>query len=325
MPVDAPVQKTLTLEVVKAEYNLELNKLNYQEILQRAEDISFNKETLEKDYAPLKDLRAIIKKIDDLREEKKKPHLEAGRLVDAAAKDLSKPLQEVLDRKTKEYSKLAEEVRQEQEKVAREQDRVNGIRSAIDTFFLDASQAIAAAKTPQDIVAVEKLIGSHKANSSRYAEFLPELIEKAAALTPKIKDQKEAIRQLDELHRKEEEAKKTGDDATLLQVMEEKEVVQATIDEGKVTVQEEAINQATNTPVYVGRSSFSAPKPRRTTWKIEIVDLELAIRKSRMLLDITLNPTKANESKKLLQDSGVFDGKTEHIVNGIRYYEDKQY
>jgi hypothetical protein len=314
--------------VVKGGFNIELTKQfnNYQNILQVASSVHFTRDNLMTEGEVLKTVRSVISTIDKLREKTKKPYFEAGKIIDAAAKELSTPLQEILDSKTSEYKIIAQQIEVEKEQIRKENERVQGIQQAINEFVLDASQKIAGAKTADEIVTVEKLIGSHKVNKSRYQEFLPDLVKRTEELLPMIKSQKESIRQLDELAKKKKIAEKKGDDASLLDIMEQQELVEGKIDEGKILVQEAAVNQATSADVVVPEVvAPSAPNARRTSWKAELVDVKEAFKKSPELLEVSLNASKVSDSIKTLKGAGVFSGKTEITINGIRYFEEKLY
>lgn len=308
----------------KAEMQLVLTKagLAYQKLLQDGEAVVFTKENLNADQVVLKTLRTVKKKLEDV----ENPYTESWKGFNQVKKELVDPIVALLTKKEGEYKKLAKEVEEEKARIAQDNARKAAIQQTITDFILTQSQAIAAATTPEEIVAIEKLIGSNKGATNRYQEFLPEFCQRADDLLPLIKAQKEAIKKLADLKKKEEEARKSGDDEAVLQHMEAQEEITGKIEEGKITVQEAAINQAANTSVVVAQEvAPEAPKSRRTVWKAEIVDMEQAVKKSRHLLDITLNSGKVSDSIKTLKESGVFEGKTEHVVNGVRYFEDKSY
>ena len=317
---------TFSPEVAKAEISLSLTKegLIYQTIIQECENIVFTEDNISdpKVLDKLKVLRSVKTKIEAI----ENPYTPLWRGYNEAKKSLQTPADELLKRKEAEFKVINAKVEAANKKIAEDKARLDGIRSAIDTFFLDQSQAIAAATTPEQLVAIEKLIGSHKANSARYGELLPDLNQKASELTPLIKTQKEYLKKLETLKGQEMAAESTGDDQAVLDIREAQEAITQRIGENKEIVQEKAIEQAT---AYTGGYSVPIPtatkKARLTKWKAEIVDKKVAISKSLELLDVTLNSEKINASIKTLKDSGVFKDKTEHIVNGIRYYEDKSF
>jgi hypothetical protein len=56
-----------------------------------------------------------------------------------------------------------------------------------------------------------------------------------------------------------------------------------------------------------------------------LVNVKDAVKKSIEMLEISLNATKVRDSINTLKAAGAFKGKTELLVNGIRYYEEKTF
>lgn len=314
--------------VVKATISTELTKqfTNYQNILNIAGTVIFTKDNLQKEGTILTTLRNIIKSIDTLREAKKKPYFQAGKTIDEAAKELTAPIQQVLDSLNASYKTIAQQIENDRRQIEMENQRIESVRQAITSFVIDTSQAIAAATTPDEIVAIEKNIGSHKANKSKYQEFLPELIEKADELVPIIKQQKEHIKTLGKIQKEKDKAEESGDDAKLMKLMEQEETVTAQLQEGAVNIQETAVAQSIGSGTTIATTVAPGQvKARRTTWKAELIDVKEAMKKCPELLDVSLNSEKVSANMKVLKDAKVFDGKTEVIINGIKYYEEKLY
>lgn len=184
----------VAIDVTKAELQIALSKegLQYQQLLQEGENLTFTKEGLVEQGASLKTLRSVQKKLGDI----ENPYTANWKAWNEAKKTLLDPVADVLKRKEAEYRKLALEIEADKKKAEQEKERVSGIKQAIDSFFIAQSQAIAGAKTLGELTAIEKIIGSHKANKARYAEFLPDLVGKAENLTPPYKATKRQYPQI---------------------------------------------------------------------------------------------------------------------------------
>lgn len=316
-----------SLEKTKAEMTLALSKegMAYQNLLQEGEDVVFTEDNVNEERSCIVNLRKVKKSLEDV----VNPYTEKWQGFNAAKKSLLDPVLLLLTKKNNECKKVAQQIDEKNRKIKAENDRKDRIKTEIDTFFLDQSQAIAGAKTSEDLVSIEKRIGSHKANKSRYEEFLPTLIEKADELTPLIKTQKEAIKKLEDLKKQEEAALKSGDDQAVLDARDAQEAVTQKIDENKIVAQETAIGMTQSAGVsnggYARPVTSAAPKARRTTWEMEMKDLKELLKKSPDLLDMTLNKEKAKVILKTLKDSGQLEGKTEITLNGVRYFEEKSY
>lgn len=311
------IEKKVSPDITKAELTLQLSKegLAYQSILQQCEDVVFTNDNLNEEREKLVGLRKMessLKNMDN-------PWTERWKSWNESRKSLLDPVSELLKRKGTEFTKKANENAEAERKAEAEKQRKINIISEIDNFFINQSQMIAEASDPSELVRIEKLIGSHKANASRYAEFLPLMASKAANLTDLIKQQKIALKELEGLKSAENAANEIGDDQAVLDSREAQEQITAKISENREVVQSEAISMATNSVVEeVEVIAPVAPKPRRTSWRFEVVDIKLAQKAG--LTETLINETKVDvilaEKRK---------NNTECTENGIRYYKHFDY
>lgn len=313
----------VAIDVTKAELQIALSKegLQYQQLLQEGENLKFTKDNLVEERDSLKPLRNVKKKLED----KKNPYWEKYKAWNDAKSSLITPVEELLKRKEAELSKLALEIEADKKKAEQEKARVSGIRQAIDSFFIAQSQAIAGAKTLVELTAIEKIIGSHKANKARYAEFLPDLVGKAENLTPLIKQQKDNIRKLEAVKEAEAKATESGDDQAVLNAREAQESLQNKFDEVNIKAQEQAVGMATRVETVVVPEVVlpAAPRPRRSVWTYESVDINETLKKMPNFVDLTLNKEKVDEYLKAKKAEGI-DGE-EFTVFGIRFYISKSF
>ncbi len=313
----------VAIDVTKAELQIALSKegLQYQQLLQEGENLKFTKDNLVEERDSLKPLRNVKKKLED----KKNPYWEKYKAWNDAKSSLITPVEELLKRKEAELSKLALEIEADKKKAEQEKARVSGIRQAIDSFFIAQSQAIAGAKTLVELTAIEKIIGSHKANKARYAEFLPDLVGKAENLTPLIKQQKDNIRKLEAVKEAEAKATESGDDQAVLNAMEAKESLQNKFDEVNIKAQEQAVGMATRVETVVVPEVVlpAAPKPRRQVWTYESTDINETLKKMPNFVDLTLNKEKVDEYLKAKKAEGI-EGE-EFTVFGIRFFIQKSF
>lgn len=314
------LEKTVSPDITKAELQLALSKegLAYQSILQQCEDVVFTNDNLNEQREKLTGLRKLKTKLEAM----ENPHTKAWADWNKSRKSLLDPAVSLLTRKDSEFTKKAKENADAAAKIEAEKQRKINIISEIDNFFINQSQMIAEASDPSELVRIEKLIGSHKANASRYAEFLPLMASKAANLTDLIKQQKIALKELEGLKSAENAANEIGDDQAVLDSREAQEQITAKISENREVVQSEAINMATNSVVEeVEVIAPVAPHPRRTTFKWEMVD-EKAATKAGLT---TIYPKKDFIDTILKENKDrILDGKG-FVENGIRYYKHFDY
>lgn len=313
----------VAIDVTKAELQIALSKegLQYQQLLQEGENLTFTKDGLVEQGASLKTLRTVQKKLGDI----ENPYTANWKAWNEARKSLVDPVSDVLKRKEAEYRKLALEIEADKKKAEQEKERVSGIKQAIDSFFIAQSQAIAGAKTLGELTAIEKIIGSHKANKARYAEFLPDLVGKAENLTPLIKQQKDNIRKLEAVKEAEAKATESGDDQAVLNAREAQESLQNKFDEVNIKAQEQAVGMATRVETVVVPEVVlpAAPKPRRQVWTYESTDINETLKKMPNFVDLTLNKEKVDEYLKAKKAEGI-EGE-EFTVFGIRFFIQKSF
>lgn len=323
-----PAQPVVTQEIVTAQYKVELTKIRYQEALQGFASLIVTEENMKMVQEKMTAGRGLVTKMNNLKIKLKQPAYTICTFWDAAFNDLKAPLEQLLSKIQIDLNRVGAEQARKKAEADKEKERVDGIRTAIDNFILDQSQAIAGCKTAESLVSIEKFIGSHKANKTRYQEFLPDLIARSEELTTLIKSQKETIKQLAELEEKKRLAEAKNDDAGYISITEQEEALTARMEENKVIVQEKAIEQATKPGELITVTPIiSTVQARRSKWKGELLTDQKSIEKAFKagLLDFTINKDKIEVLINTLQETKQLDGKEELIINGVKLYLEKRY
>ncbi len=312
------MNENTSVELVKANFSLELSKIRYQDALQNISDLEITRDNIPDAQEKLKQARKILTKFDEIKTAGKAEALAICKNWDAAYRDLKTPFEQVLAEKGQKVSKIDAEIEAERMAIERENNRVQAIKQSIDTFFLDQSKAIANAKTVEELTNIQRLVGSNKANKSRYAEFLPTLAEKAQILDEIIKAKKDALKQMDALNRL-----KTGSDEEVLAVMEQKEQIDQKLSEIGEKAQTTAINMAINEPENAVEVMQEAPKPSRSWWTWEVKDAKETLK--RMPSWINLEPNKAiiDDYLKAKKAEGI--EVEEFTFAGIRFFLNKKW
>lgn len=323
-----PAQPVVTQELVTARMKAELTKVAYEDKLQKFTDLKVTEDNMAIVQMELKAMRGFLRLMDAIKGAGKKPALDRCKMWDNAYNELSGLLEKELAIKQAALNKIATEQARKAEEVRKEEQRKSDIKKTIDDFILDQSQKIASCKTDDQLVYIQKVLGSHKSNASRYQEFLPDLVKRLDELTPLINTQKNAIRQLEQLEKDKLAAEKKGDDAALIEIEDKKEQLTAVVEEQKVLVQETAINQATKTTeVIVAQPVFNTIKSRRSKWKGELKtdDKSLKAAFNAGLLKCEIDPDKLKLLIETLETTKQLEGKEEFEINGIRLFLEKLY
>lgn len=314
----------LTLQLAKTKFNKELILHGYNAMLQAFIDFKVTQDNIPESQRKTAEARKMVTTLTNIKKKLKQPALDECAMWEDAFKSFLDPLQKALGDKDKELQDIARKAAEEKRKQDLENARKERIEKEIDDFILKQATAIANSATDTELVSIEKLIGSHSVNQSRYQEFLPVLNERLKELTPKIKEQKQIIRELEQLNKNEKAAEEKGDDQTVLDIREKKEQLESTIEENKITIQETAIHQATQpsnitVPVYAPHNV----KTRRKSWDIEIVDEKKAFLAGMLVCEI--NKEKAKEQHGAIKDEMLKNGETSRTINGIRYFITEKY
>lgn len=303
------------------ELKLKLSKLGlqYETVLQKAEDIKFSKETLQQDFLPLKSLRELHTSIKAM----ENPFTASWKKWNEDRKSLFDPVDTLLTKKTGEYTTLATEIKKELADQEAEKLRIKNIKDFISSFTIEFAGKIAAADSFAALNAIHMRIGTEKSRKTFYSEFLPDFVEACKGLENALRDQKGKVKELEGLDKKAV----TATDEEQLVIMDEKELVVAQIEQNKLNVQQETVNAASApTETIVAESTFVAPKPRRTTIDWEVKDFNLLSKKNPELVVVQANVFEVDKLAKELRESKKWPkGQEEYMHNGIRFFEKYSY
>lgn len=315
----------LSPAVIEIKISVDLTKAegNYQETLKRVLEYEVDEENFEEAQALNKKLMKWLSFVDNHRKEEKDPYLEAGRIIDAAHKKFAIPVEDAKNQLQAKINAVGRRMEDAAKKAKQEQDRVEGLKNSINAFILDASSKIAAATTTEQLLSIERLINLEKGNKSRYQDHLPLLIERSNELTAKIKEQKDLVKELERIEQETAKALESGNDEKAQELLQKSELLGAKIEENTVLVQETASKSIISTEILA--PEIDMPSTRRKIWKFEVQDIKETIKKRPDLLDVSLNHKAVTEVLKTLKDTGVLTGKTEYVLNGIRFFMDVNY
>lgn len=315
-----------TKEVVKSAFSAELIRFNYQKLLQDAENIVFTRENINEQHGTFKVIRDVLKQLDESKEIKKRPHIDAGKAIQDAFNELANPLKDVLDRKLAEFKKVNDQIKEENDKLLKEKQRQEQIQASINNFINQTTALIANATDDTQIVRIQKAIGSEKARTGYYGEFLEQLKLACDNLSPLINQRKEHIRELSKMKEEQERALQSGDIQKATDLMQEMEYKNLEIDENVIRIQEKAFQQVLNTAeIIVGEPIAEVVAPRRKSWKFKVDDIQLLYKKMPHLVELTPIDSKIKELMATKKAEGALDNVEELKIFGITFYLEKTY
>ena len=154
---------------------------------------------------------------------------------------------------------------------------------------------------------------------SKYGEFHAQAIARYdSVLLPIIKDQKVKIEELEKINVQILEAEKANDPDKMDELIAQADVKSNEILQNHSLVQEAALNQD-SFPVVEATEVVPGVKTKRTNYSFEIHDVEVAWKKVRPMLEISINKEVAKRVLDSLKAENAFEGKDFVIVDGIKY------
>lgn len=313
----------ITPQLVQLKINGEIvkSKLSLSDLEKRALAVVKNEDNLKEMAAILKDLKSI----DDLAEAKfkevKAPYWDAGKACDAGKKLVLDQTVRIRGMIQKDYDKLLGDIdtrkRLASAKKAKDDAILQGIESNVITF----SNMIVAAADKKALLSVESRINLEKSpqRQTKYGEFHAQAIARYdSVLLPIIKDQKKKVEELEALNAELLGAEAANDPDKMDELIAKVDEKSNEILQNHAVIQEAAFNQD-SFPVIEATEVLPEFKVKRTNYTIEIADVEVALKKARPLLEISIDKENAKVVLERLKKENAFDGKDEVIENGIKY------
>ncbi len=317
------LQQSTTPTVIKSKFDLALTQHKFQTLQTKADALVFNEDNLQEISDFLKSLKPIEKAINEVHKVGKEDALRIGREWDAAKRDFLAILSAIEEKPQTEYSRICREIEQKRLQQEQERQRIQSIKNGIETNALMFAQMIANCKTSEELTNLERKINLEKGRKEKYQEFLEDAVNRYNELNTLLAEQKTEVRKLEKLEQGRIEAEKQKDDYKLLQLAEQKEILETKIEEQKIVVQETAISQSLNDTFEVAEVVLPTIKPKRTTIEWEVVNIQETLRKQPDWVEILPNKDILNEKTKQLKEESKSD--VDVVINGIRFYTKKTY
>lgn len=309
---------------IVGKFNLALTESKFQQLADEAATLVFNEDNIPKIKEFLDKTRGVEKAIESTHKAGKEEALTIGRQWDAGKNTFLATVAGIKSIPQQKYTELCQQVEKRRIEQANEKARIESIKNGIESNAILFAKQIADCETSIQLTAIESKINLEKTRKEKYQEFLEDATKRYTELNVALANQKKVVKQLEENARQQELAKKEQDDAKLLQLKQQQEQQQVQIEENKITVQETAIAQSVNAPVVeTAQEVLPAVKPRRSTWKWEVINAKETARKMPDWTQVTIVESKVDDYLKAKKAEGI-DGE-EFVTAGIRFYLDKTF
>lgn len=316
----APQQVTKPL--IQSLFNTELVRRNYRKILQAAVEIKPTRNNLKDAYNRLKDLEAFAKEMESYRKTVSDPYFKAQKDIKATFDEIMQPILTEVDSLKAAIKTVNDELSAELAAAAIEKNRVIKIADAMTNFINNTTRQIAEAKNDEELVGIQKRIGSEKSRSAFYMEFMDDFRGKCDALTPLINQRKETIRKGFQLLNEQKEALASGNIELASDIRDELELLDVRMEENVLRIQQTAYEQAASTEVIVADPIIDTIKGRQM-WKWKVDDIATLYKKMPHLVQLV--PNKEAIEAVLSENKKEWNEKGEDSItmNGLTFYKQK--
>lgn len=314
----APEQ--LTPQLVKAFFNKEVSRKDYQEVLKMLDNIKPTTENLKEVDGIMKQVAVVIKKLKQFAKDIASPYDKAHSTVLAGMTELLSAILEKVALIEAEKKAKNDELIANQTKANAEKARIEGIKNSITTFINNCTQFIGVATTNPQIVNIQKRVGTEKSKKGYYAEFYDELVSKCDALNDLINERKDHIRKSDQLSAAASDALKNNDAEAAAEIKEQQEQLESDMEENILRLQEEAFNQISNEIPTIVAEPVGESLKGRNYWRWEPIDLQKTLKKRPEF--VILEPNRENIEVYMAENREQWkkDGKYEVLIDGIKFF-----
>ncbi len=319
-----PPDKITKTQIVSL-FNTETIRWEYNKMLQGLKGIRITKENLKEDYPEFKAADKFVKSLDAWRKSEANPFNKVDALFLEVYKEIVEPILAELTLLKAQVKTAREANAAEIAQAKREQARKDLIVKTLGDFINNCTTYIVTATTDDQIILVEKRIGSEKSKKSFYAEYYQELVDKCEALKATITNQKKEIQKLQRLKAAFEEALKRNDDSTASNIKEQIEVTNNDLVENSIRLQEKAFEQSINiSQDQVGQPELNVTKGKTSRWKWKVDDIEILRKKAPQFTKLVTNDEAIEVYMKEQRELGLFKTEVEEIkvANGITFYKE---
>lgn len=326
--------KVITLEVAKTKLNIALTGMqtSIQSIIDTENKLVYNEDHLIEIKEFIDKGNKAVKALAAKHKELKAPAFAECKAWDASLKLISGEILIPLSKAESKYNKICKEIADRKAKEEAELIAKEAIITLRNNFITTYSQKIAASTNLDDLTAIERDINLETARKDRYKDQLEDFKTDCIAIRELLKKRKEQVKILGTLETKIKEAEISGDDETLFKLEGQKELLNESITEGSINVQEVAVSLSSNS-VSAGVQMFPDIKPKRRQWEYEISDIDKLYKENPELVELV---PRADKIKELMKKTGeelsakrkeAGDKKpiTEFTVGQIRFYLDAKY
>ncbi len=318
-----PPDKITKTQIV-ALFNTETIRWQYNKMLQGLQGMQITKENLKPEYPEFKEADKFIKALDTWRKAEANPFNTVDALFLEVYKEITEPILAALNSLKVQVKTAREANAIEIAQAKQEQARKDLIVKTMGEFINNCTTYIVTATTDEQIILVEKRIGSEKSKKSFYAEYYQELVDKCEALKSTITAQKKKIQELQKANEAFQQALKSNDDIAASELKEKIELINDELVENSIRLQEKAFEQSMNiSQDQVGQPELNVTKGKTSRWKWRVDDIDFLRKKFPQFTKVVADDEAIEAFMKEQREAGLFKTQEEIIKsNGITFFKE---
>lgn len=307
--------------VISGKFNISLTESNFQKLADKANSLVLNEDNLKEIQLFLEEVRNVEKGIERTHKDGKEESLRISREWDLGKRTFLEMVEAIKTNVNKRYVEICTDIQNRQRQAALEQQRIQNIKSGIESNAIEFAKRIADCKTSKELTALESKINLEKSRKERYEEFLPEAVVRFNELNSILAAQKKLVREIEQAEEDLKLAQQNNDEQSIIDLTNKIEEKQELVEEKQIEVQEAAINQSMqSSSISEATTIFPNIKAKRTTWAYEVVNQKEVMKKAPELVVFSVDDEKVKAVLKNLKDTKQLEDKEEYILNGIRYF-----
>lgn len=315
----------VTKDTIVALFNTAKIRMNYVKILDGINNLEVTETTLKETYEEFKASDKFEKELEKWRKEQAAAYAGVAQMFLDVQKEVLKPILEATQAKKAQVKTVSAANAEKIAKARAEQDKNNAISNSIVQFINQITFQISTAVTDDDIVTIQKRIGSEKARTGYYeGSFIDELREKCDSLAPIINEQKQKIRKIEDLNKQMSQSIAEGNEQAASEIREGIELEQMLLEENAIRLQEKAFEEVvTMQQVQVGQPEINVTKQRTSRWKWRVDDLQLLAKKLPSLIKLVPDEEAIERLMAEQRPNWIADKKESVPMTGITFYKEK--
>lgn len=321
------IMSKITKELVEAGLIPALTDRRWPELLEAIKHVKVSKQSIHADFDIATRVRGVLDWLDDEFERQTADAKEQIATRKTAFDAYRKPIESFLLSVEPEFIKANNEILSEEKVVKDAIDKDNDRRNRHQEFVNETTRAIVSATDTNELVRIQKLIGTEKSKKTFYGEeYFPAIEQVCDQMLKLIDGQKQMIKDNSKLKSEKEAAEKSGDLVLTVDLKSRIEYNEMVIKENAREISQKTFEYVSSVATISDSFVSAAIKPKTHRWSYTVENIELLAQKLPELVKREENKGAIGKWIKSKTESGEIDEEkeTKYCYPGITVFR-KQY